>query len=41
MIDVDDDGQLVGIEIDQASKRLDLRTLDLRCIPFEAEKVAG
>jgi len=39
VIDVDDDAHPVGIEIDQASRRLDLRTLDLRRIPFEAEKV--
>jgi uncharacterized protein YuzE len=29
------------IDIDQASKHLDLRTLDLRRIPFGAERVAG
>jgi uncharacterized protein YuzE len=31
----------VGIVIDQASKHLDLRTLDLRRFPLGAEKVAG
>ncbi len=41
VIDVDGDGHPVGIDIDQASTHLDLRTLDLRRIPFEAEKVAG
>jgi uncharacterized protein YuzE len=41
VVDVDGDGHPVGIDIDQASKLLDLRTLDLRSIPFEAEKVAG
>jgi len=40
-IDVDGDGHPIGIDIDQASAHLDLRTLDLRQIPFEAEKVAG
>jgi len=41
VIDVDADGRPVGIDIDQASKHLDLRTLDLRRIPFGAEQVAG
>ena len=41
VIDVDADGRPVGIDIDQASKHLDLRTLDLRRIPFGAEHVAG
>ena len=41
VIDLDGDGHPVGIDIDQASKHLDLRTLDLRQIPFGAERVAG
>lgn len=41
VIDLDADGHPVGIDIDQASKHLDLRTLDLRHIPFGAERVAG
>jgi uncharacterized protein YuzE len=41
VIDLDAEGHLVGIDIDQASKHLDLKTLDLRQIPFGAEKVAG
>ena len=41
VIDVDAEGHLVGIDIDQASRHLDLRTLDVRRIPFGAEKVAG
>ena len=41
VIDLDADGHPVGIDIDQASKHLDLRTLDLRQIPFGAERVAG
>ena len=41
VIDVDAEGHLVGIDIDQASKHLDLCTLDVRRIPFGAEKVAG
>jgi hypothetical protein len=30
-----------SLSIDLASKHLDLRTLDLRSMPFEAQKVAG
>ena len=41
VIDLDEGGHPVGIDIDQASKHLDLGTLDLRRIPFVAEKVAG
>ena len=41
VIDLDADGHLVGIDIDQASRHLDLKTLDLRQIPFGAEKAAG
>ena len=40
-IDLAADGHPVGIDIDQASKHLDLCTLDLRRIPFAAEQVAG
>ena len=41
VIDIDEGGHPVGIDIDQASQYLDLQTLDLRRIPFVAEKVAG
>lgn len=41
VIDVDGEGHPVGIELDQASIRLDLRTLDLRHVPYRAEQVAG
>jgi uncharacterized protein YuzE len=41
VIDVDDQGHPVGIDIDQASKHLDLRTLDVRRIPLGSEKIAG
>jgi uncharacterized protein YuzE len=41
VVDLDQDGHPVGIDIDQASQHLDLRTLDVRRIPFGAEKVAG
>ena len=41
VIDLDEGGHPVGIDIDQASMHLDLGTLDLRRMPFVAEKVAG
>ena len=41
VIDLDSEGHPVGIDIDQASRHLDLQTLDLRRIPFEADKIAG
>jgi uncharacterized protein YuzE len=41
VIDLDSEGHPVGIDIDQASRHLDLQTLDLRRIPFAAEKMAG
>ena len=41
VVDLDAEGHPVGIDIDQASKHLDLRTLDLRHIPFRVEQVAG
>lgn len=41
VVDIDAEGHPVGIDIDQASKHLDLRTLDLRHIPFTVEQIAG
>ena len=41
IIDLDGEGHPVGIDIDQASRRLDLRTLSLRRVPVEAQDVAG
>ena len=41
VIDVDVDGHPVGIDIDQASKHLDLKTLDIRRVPFGADALAG
>ena len=35
------DAREIDIDIDQASKHHDLRTLDLRRIPFGVEKLAG
>ena len=39
--DFDESGNLVGIDIDQAKKKLDLKELDLRRIPFETEKITA
>ena len=39
--DYDELGNLVGIDIDQAKKKLDLNELDLRKIPFETEKITA
>lgn len=39
--DYDELGNLVGIDIDQAKKKLDLRELDLRKMPFESEKITA
>jgi len=41
VIDIDADGHPVGIDIDQASKHLDLGTLDLTRFTLRAKKVAG
>jgi uncharacterized protein YuzE len=40
VIDLDADGHAVGIDIDQASRHLDLSTLDLRRVPFGAGRHA-
>ena len=39
--DYDKSGNLVGIDIDQAKTKLDLRELDLRKIPFDTEKITA
>lgn len=39
--DYDAHGNLVGIDIDQAKLKLDLKELDLRKIPFDAEKITA
>jgi uncharacterized protein YuzE len=41
VLDIDADGHPVGLDIDQASKHLDLRRLKLKRVPFEIEQVAG
>ena len=40
VLDIDEHGHAVGIDIDQAPKRLILNTLNLRKLPFEVEQVA-
>jgi uncharacterized protein YuzE len=40
VLDIDDQGHAVGIDIDQASKHLILNKLNLRRLPFEVEQVA-
>ena len=37
ILDIDEDGHAVGLDIDQASKHLDLNTLHLRRLPFAVE----
>ena len=41
ILDVDEDGKAVGLDIDQASKHLDLRKLNLRPIPFEVDQTTA
>jgi uncharacterized protein YuzE len=41
VIDIDDEGHPVGIDIDQASKHLDLESLSLIDIPLQAGSAAG
>ena len=41
VLDVDEQGRAVGLDIDQASKHLDLAKLSLRKLPFEIEQTAS
>lgn len=41
VIDYDGEGNIVGIDIDQAKKKLDLKEIDLRKLPFDSEKVTA
>lgn len=41
VLDVDSQGRPVGIDIDQASKHLDLKHLDLKKIPFEVQQASA
>jgi len=40
VVDVDEHGRIVGLDIDQASKHLSLGKLDLKGLPFEVAHVA-
>jgi len=40
VLDIDEDGRAVGLDIDQASKHLSLQKLNLKGLPFEVEHVA-
>lgn len=39
-VDLDDEGRVVGFDIDHASKRLDLTTLDTGALPLKAPRIA-
>ena len=41
ILDIDAQGRAVGLDIDQASKHLDLKKLNLRRVPFEVEQSAS
>ena len=41
VLDLDDQGRPVGLDIDQASKHLDLKNLDLKRIPFEVHQASA
>ena len=38
IVDLDADGQVVGFDIDHASRRLDLSTLETEALPLRATK---
>jgi uncharacterized protein YuzE len=40
VVDIDDKGHAIGIDIDQASKHMSLNKLNLRRLPFEVDQVA-
>jgi uncharacterized protein YuzE len=41
ILDIDEQERAVGLDIDQASKHLDLKKLNLRRVPFEVEQAAS
>jgi uncharacterized protein YuzE len=41
VLDYDDSGNLVGIDIDNASKKVDLRELQVSRVPFTVQTIAG
>lgn len=40
VLDIDENGHAVGLDIDQASKHLSLNKLNLSKLPFEVEQTA-
>ena len=40
VLDYDADGNLTGIDIDQASRKLDLKKLTLNKLPIEIERIS-
>jgi uncharacterized protein YuzE len=40
ILDIDKQGRAVGIDIDQASKHINLSTLNLSLLPFAVQQVA-
>ncbi|MFK7785253.1 MAG: DUF2283 domain-containing protein [Crocinitomicaceae bacterium] len=41
VVDYDSAGNIVGIDIDQARKKLNLKELSLEKIPFDVEKITA
>jgi uncharacterized protein YuzE len=41
VIDYDSDGKIVGIDIDNASRKVDLREISLHKIPADVEKLTA
>ena len=41
VLDYDSDGNLVGIDIDNASQKLDLKELSLSKLPFETQSLSA
>ena len=41
VLDYDSDGNLVGIDIDNASKKIDLTELVMTRIPFEKQRISA
>ncbi len=41
VLDYDSEGNLVGIDIDNASQKIDLKELVLSKIPFEIQKISA
>jgi len=38
-VDLDDDGNVVGFDIDHASRRLDLSTLETTALPLQSTRI--